>query len=504
MSKCNKYKQNDELCLRFQTLPTFAQQLISYIHYKTGAAAELIFTVLLGGMAYACQDLFDVQLKHGRSFTSLYLLLLAKSGSRKSTIFRMLMEAIYQLEKELKDDYQVKKDLYELNFVPWNTKFKKLNKLYGKADATEESEALKALGEHQRKRPAEPVRQRLILNDTTYEGLKKVIAQGSPSLMLGSDEAGGLFSRNLFCDTAGFNSLWGEGRLAESRASRDSYDVDDVRLTILLLLQSKLFDKYLRGKQGENAQDSGWLARLLMVDLEQLPEFCDVPDDRSWSNETVLEEFFSIITKYLQDGMKRRENNEERICITFSQEAQAVWNRQSKSVQDQINDKGTPQQQHDELSNRFMEHASRIAAVMQMFITPDSPIISQETFISALEITQWFTNHSICKIDSTRKPSDAEVLLSWLEEHVISNETYDFRRHGIRRDGPNSLRDIDRLKRVLNELESDGEVQLFNEGGVDYVKFIGSKLEPRDLAKALGIPLHLAGYLEFNKLRRPE
>lgn len=50
MSKEKKFKQNKELCLEFQTLPTFAQRLISYIHYKTGAPAELILIVLLGVM----------------------------------------------------------------------------------------------------------------------------------------------------------------------------------------------------------------------------------------------------------------------------------------------------------------------------------------------------------------------------------------------------------------------------------------------------------------------
>lgn len=105
MFKKNSSTQNKELGLKFLTLPTFAQQLITYIHYKTGAAAELILIVLLGVMALACQDKFDVQLKNGRTFTSLYLMFLARSGSRKSTVFRLLMEGIYQLEKELKNDF---------------------------------------------------------------------------------------------------------------------------------------------------------------------------------------------------------------------------------------------------------------------------------------------------------------------------------------------------------------------------------------------------------------
>jgi hypothetical protein len=86
-------------------------------------------------------------------------------------------------------------------------------------------------------------------------------------------------------------------------------------------------------------------------------------------------------------------------------------------------------------------------------------------------------------------------LLFWLEEHVISNKSYDFRRHSIRRDGPYSLRNIERLIPVLKELEKDGKVQLFKEDGIDYVKFIGSEMKSSELAKALNIPLISSGSL---------
>ena len=111
MSKEKKSKQNKELCLEFHTLPTFAQRLISYIHYKTGAPIELILIVLLGVMAFSCQDKFDVQLKNGRTFTSLYLLLLARSGSRKSTVFKALMETIHQMEKGMKNIFLEKEKI---------------------------------------------------------------------------------------------------------------------------------------------------------------------------------------------------------------------------------------------------------------------------------------------------------------------------------------------------------------------------------------------------------
>lgn len=504
MSKEKKANQDKELCLEFQTPPTFAQRLISYMHYKTGAPAELILIVLLGVMAFSCQDKFDVQLKNGKTFTSLYLLFLARSGSRKSTVFRLLMEEIYRLEKELKDDFLLKEKVYEQKFASWEVELKEYKKQYSKAIRQKNgiTEALEAQEECHARKPVAPIRKFLTKNDSTSEGLRKVLAQGSPSLMLGSDEAGGLFDGNLFRNTPVLNSLWGEGKIADSRASRDSYDVDDARLTMLLMMQPGLFDDFL-DKQGKKAKSSGWLARLLPIDMGQIPELCCIPDVGTWSDEPGLEGFFSILTKHLQDGIKRRENNEERICVTFSSEAQVLWDSQSEYIQEKMK-KGGELHHYDDFGARFMEHASRIAAVMQMFITPDLSIITKDTLASAFKITEWCLNHLIVKIDSTRKPSDSEILLFWLEEHVISNQSYDFRRHSIRRDGPNCLRNIERLISVLTKLESEGKVQLFKEGGVDYVKFIGSEMKPENLANALNIPTLSSGSVAFNKLPRPE
>lgn len=356
MSKINRSKQDQELCLEFQILPTFVQRLISYIHYKTGARAELILIVLLGVMAFSCQDKFDVQIKNGRTFTSLYLLLLARSGSRKSTVFKALMETIHQMEKELKNIFLEKEKFYELKKISWDTELKELKKQFSKAvrQKVDVAETREALEECQKSGPVAPVRKYLTKNDSTSEGLKKTLALGSPSLMLGSDEAGGVFDSSLFRDISVLNSLWGEGRISDSRASRDSYDVDDVRLTILLLLQPTLFNDFIN-KQGKKLRNSGFLARLLLIDLEQIPELCDIPDACSWSDEPGLDGFLSILVKHLQDGIERREKmknvsvllylkrrerygihttnesgnscNQERSCITMMMLVPELWSK---------------------------------------------------------------------------------------------------------------------------------------------------------------------------------
>ncbi|EOD4120508.1 YfjI family protein [Yersinia enterocolitica] len=504
MPKRNRSKLNKQLCLEFQDIPSFVQKLISNIHYKSGASAELILIVLLGVMALACQDKFDVQLKNGRTFTSLYLMLLARSGSRKSTVFRLLMQEIHQLEKELRNDFLLKEKIHNLKLVSWETELKELKKQFSKAvrHKADVTAALEELEECQSRKPLVPERKYLTKNDSTSEGLRKALALGSPSLMLGSDEAGGVFDSNLFRNISVPNSLWGEGRISDSRASRDSYDVDDVRLTVLLLLQPELFNDFI-SKQGKKLRNSGFLARLLLIDLEQLPELCDIPEACSWSDEPGLDDFFSILVKHLQDGIERREKNEERICITLSVEAQAVWDTQSKRIIELMKP-GESLHYYDDFGARFMEQATRIAAVMQMFITPDSSIITKDTFMSASKLMQWILNHSIIKVDSTREPTRAEKLKWHLEDNLVSNGSYDFKRNDLIKKGPYSIRSSENLIPTLEQLEFEGIVQLFERNGINYVKFIGSKMEPKELAEKTNTPLISSGSVAMNKLPIPK
>lgn len=63
---------------------------------------------------------------------------------------------------------------------------------------------------------------------------------------------------------------------------------------------------------------------------------------------------------------------------------------------------------YDDVGSRIMEQVTRIAAVIQMFITPESSIITKDTFLSAVKISEWCTTHLILKVDANRKPSEKE------------------------------------------------------------------------------------------------
>ena len=86
--------------------PQIIRNAIYEVEQHTQAPQGLIAASALGVISLACQNRIDVcRLTNLRSPVSLYLLTLAESGERKSTVDKMLMKPLYQLEEELFDKY---------------------------------------------------------------------------------------------------------------------------------------------------------------------------------------------------------------------------------------------------------------------------------------------------------------------------------------------------------------------------------------------------------------
>lgn len=68
---------------------------------------------------------------------------------------------------------------------------------------------------------------------------------------------------------------------------------------------------------------------------------------------------------------------------------------------------------------------------MQLFITPDSTVISLETLEAALLISEWYLNHFMIKMDAVMGPSYTEIVLEWFENNLVKNGSYDFLRREI-------------------------------------------------------------------------
>ena len=86
--------------------PKIIRNAIYEVEQHTQAPQGLIAASALGVISLACQNRIDVcRLNNLRGPVSLFLMTLAESGERKSTVDKLLLKPLYQLEEDLFEKY---------------------------------------------------------------------------------------------------------------------------------------------------------------------------------------------------------------------------------------------------------------------------------------------------------------------------------------------------------------------------------------------------------------
>ncbi|WP_116995088.1 DUF3987 domain-containing protein, partial [Klebsiella pneumoniae] len=163
----------------------------------THAPLPMVAAEMLGVISLACQNRIDVcRLNNLRSPTSLFIVTIAESGERKSTVTKLLMKPIYQLEERLFDLYKQEIIKWRYNVKIFKAEEKALmsklkSEIRGGKDPTITRESLSML---QDSYPVEPVRYKLTFNDTTPAAIKEYLCGDWRSVGILSDEAGTIFN----------------------------------------------------------------------------------------------------------------------------------------------------------------------------------------------------------------------------------------------------------------------------------------------------------------------
>ena len=442
-------------------LPDPLQKLITHIQGETQAPVGLIASTALGVMALACQDSFDVQPKDNLRFAvSLYLIVLAESGERKSTVDKLLMKAVYEVQHQLEANYVQLQTGYQSDLAVWKIKEKTLEKAISKA--AERGVNTKELEEAWRhcleQKPTVPRQNRLVLSDVTSAAIKQTLGNGCPSLTLASDEAGSLLSGDLFRDTA-LNSMWSGNPILLERAASTSVQLEDYRLGMMLMLQPRLFTKYLE-RHGEGARSSGLLARCLICAPQSTQGQRFNFDAFRFRDYNAVDNFHRRVAELLTGAFKRRERGLSRRCLKLTPEAASRWNQHHRHVESQIGPLGQLSEYRD-YASKFMEHVSRLAAVIEGFYTKNAELISDHSMYAAIALASWYFDHFIQQmkqLDKQDSPSNAMILLTWLSNNTISNGGPVYRKNDILKFGPCKLRSKKKLDEALHELVVRGNV----------------------------------------------
>ncbi|WP_339012829.1 YfjI family protein [Aeromonas popoffii] len=465
--------------LPVNVLPDELQKVIHYIQQETQAPSGLIASSVLGVMALACQDLFDIAPKDNLRFPiSLYQVVLAESGERKSTVDKLLMTPVRDLEGKLEAQYQEDKKLYDVAMCRWQVERKALEKAFERAVTKGEpsQESAQRLEECFARKPSAPLRKRMLVSDVTRAAVKQALGKGWPSLVLLSDEAGSILSGELLHDTPLLNSLWGAQPLEIDRATQDALRVEDARFGMMLMVQPALFKEYVN-RQGRHARASGFFARMLLCQptstiggrLHGQQQFFPRPPVSS----NHLEWIHARVQERLNQSFERREENAARTCLTLSPEAAAMWYAEYDRIELMCGQNGALREYRDYASKQ-VEHVARIAGVLEAFVTGHS-VVSEHTMYAAIRLADYYLHSFIQLMVDDSLPEDMEdalLLENWLHDKYGHHFIHDIPKNHLLKYGPNRLRDRARLTRALDNLLFKGQVSCYKKGRTTYVRLI--------------------------------
>lgn len=432
----------------WQVLPQTIRGAVIEICKNDKVAVPIAVQAVLSAVSLACQDLIWVDRgieKNEKTVCSLYMLAVTDTGSRKSKADSVVTSSIEAYDRKRRAEYARQKEAYEYDLKERLRKRRELEKasgtllrkshtlaVSGKEDADqlikiakdklEEVERELAELRQQDSAYREPRLQRVLYSKIPIRELEHNLAENWPSAGLFSDEAAGILNARGEADMSSLDKLW-EGKAIDvvGRAVRESFFVEDPRLTISLMVQPIVFDRFLERK-GDLAKGIGFMSRVLLSrpDTPYGKRMINSSEPKRTEWTEIFNERVLALLSHGHSDIALRERNRRTLC--FAPAAQRAWENDFNEMEVATADKG--QLVHErEFVNRYSEHVARLAALFHFFeygrligsdgsVDSSELVIPESTVASAICVAEWY-------LDQFRRVFNPEVAMKEVANHVL-------------------------------------------------------------------------------------
>ncbi len=431
-------------------------EAVECVRAITQAPAAIAAQSALAVASLCVQGHVDVETLGGDRPTSLYAITLAKSGERKSSCDRLLMEPLLRHEEERIKATCAAKSEAELKREIWKTERSELLKKI-RCGGSEKAEAEKALAKLSPEPSLPPAPQRLV-SEPTFEGLTRVLADGQSSVGVFSDEGGQFLGGhamnrdNMQKTVTAFNGLWDGSPIRRTRQGDGHMTLLGRRVAMHLMVQPGLASDFLANAI---AVESGFLPRALICEPESTigsrlhqPEAADRSALHAFHEKVSQimgrEEPMDPVTRALKPHRLPLSDGARKRLIEYYN---GVEKAQAKGgMLDHIT--GT--------ASKSPEQAARIAGVLCAFRNLDAAEVSEADMEAGIALARYYLLEAV-RLSENAQISDslakAEMLREWLVEdwpHAdwVPSEAYQL--------GPGSLRSMDKIKPLIPILLEHG------------------------------------------------
>ena len=457
--------------------PSFIRDIIHDVHESTQAPVPLIASSVISAMSLSCQGLINVKINQMAPFpVSLFLLVIANSGERKTTVDKMVMKPFYEHDTDSLREFEQKKTDYSLEMQVWKEKEKailsQIRKKTAQGQSTEEvSERLKGL---QIEKPIQPKHHRYIYNNVTPEALQMGMFNNYPHIGLIADEGANVLDRQVMKDLSFINSMWDGVSFHVDRKTTSSFTIEDGRITLSVMVQKKPFDLYLK-RQGDKARGIGFFARCLVVNIDESLTTQGARFIKNHLNRNMNINYFHCRINDLLADNNSKKKIDGKLCLSLEPSAKYAWEQIHNSIESRL----LPEEEYASMrdfASKLANNIARLAAVFSYFLDGDCDI-KKEYIDGSSAICEWYMQQAIHLFGHEDGYYEA-LLLSWLhrEYHQSGRVRGSIRFNDIRRYGPNALRKGKLLETVVSNLEKENAVYInYSLRGAKFV-YEGEKL----------------------------
>ncbi len=406
----------------FDALPCILQKVVNAYQCYGQQPLPLVACGALANLSLACQTLANVARDHYLvSPVSLYFLVIASSGERKSAADNVFSKAIRQWEMTIRKKREPERLAALTQHKAWQMERDGLFTQIKRSIATgEDSDYYKKILEdlvHQE--PDIPIQPTLYFEDATQEALAIHLAHGWPSASLWSDEAGIILGShsmqsNPIRFVALLNRLWEGKSFAAHRKTSQSFIIENRRLTLNLMMQPLLLNQMISQATGISRQ-SGFLARCLFAypDSSMGTRFYQEPPKQL--------EGLDLYEQRIKECLDQTQRLGQVGCINLptlkmSPQAKQVWIKFFNSIEAGLTSQGHWLEIKD-FASKAAENAVRLAALFHLF-SGKSGDINVEHIEQAIALMQWYLQEArrLLETPSSTQPNfdDARKLLEWL------------------------------------------------------------------------------------------
>jgi putative DNA primase/helicase len=453
---------------QIESLPATIRAAVNEVQKATQAPVSLIAGCALSSISLAAQGAFDVRrANHLTGPVSLFLMTLAESGERKTTVDGFFMKAIRAFETDEARAMKPEREACEAAMKAWQAECDGIrDKIRAEAKKGSVSpDLVKRLKDHEVLKPVPPRESRVLYHDATIEALTYGLSKNRPSAGVILSEAGTFFGshaagKDSFMRTLSqFNQCWEGADMAFDRRSGESYTVRGARLTVSFQVQAQTLKTFFDQRDnGLLARKSGFLARFLVAwpaSTQGTRLFQEAPDDMpalSAFNGRVLE----LLRKPLSMDSNGRLTPE---VLDLSPEAFVVWRDFYNELERELREDGELEYVRD-VASKTADNAARLAGLFHTF-EGDTGNISAERMRSGCDLALWYLSESLRFFGGlalSPEIADAARLERWLlTKGALNIPTREAIQYG-------PIREAEKLTAVVNYLSGLNRARIVLDG----------------------------------------